>query len=216
MSKSLLFPYIKELDSLSLDAVTQIIDESGVRCSIDSLNWADRYPYHPLTVVHAAHSGNALYFDFVVRCNYLSAVHHTNNSPVWDDSSVSVFIQPKQDGEYYNFDFNCIGAINAAHRLTRRPVSRLTDDEINMISVLPSCGSRPFREVEGLFTWTLLVRIPLSLLGIKYDGVPLKMRGNFCKCASGTSQPHFLSWSPINTPDPEFHSPEAFGDFILA
>lgn len=200
---------------MPLESTLPIIEEKGARCSIDSLNWANDYPYHPLTVVNIAHSSTAIYVDFFVRCNYLRAVNYQNNTPVWEDSSVSFFLMPKVPGEYWNFDFNCIGTINAAHRLTRRPVARLTDDEIAQIQVFASCGKSPFREVEGLFTWNVAAKIPFSLMGIEYQGSPIVMKGNFCKCATGTSQPHFITWNPVSTPTPEFHTPESFGDIIL-
>lgn len=215
-NKSLLIPHIESLDSVPLSETVGLLDERGVRCPIDSLNWAKDYPYHPLTIVNCAHSATALYLDFFVRSNYLRAENYENNSPVWDDSSVSVFLQPNDGGEYFNIDINCIGAINAARRVTRRPVTRFNDEEIAQIGVVASCGNRPFREVEGLFTWNLLVKIPFSLLGIEYHGKPVAMKGNFCKCATGTSQPHFLTWNPVESPKPDFHAPEAFGDIILA
>lgn len=126
------------------------------------------------------------------------------------------FVQPEGSKGYWNFEFNCIGTIKASHRESRNTaVTPLSDSDIASIAVLPSCGRRPFREVEGLFTWDILAAIPLSLLGLKYEGKPLELRGNFYKCASGTSQPHFLSWSPISTPAPDFHRPEYFGKIIL-
>ncbi|MDE6137165.1 MAG: hypothetical protein K2F97_06800, partial [Muribaculaceae bacterium] len=57
--------------------------------------------------------------------------------------------------------------------------------------------------------------IPLDLIGVHYEGKPVEMRGNFYKCASATSQPHYLSWNPIDTPEPDFHRPEFFGKLIL-
>ena len=41
------------------------------------------------------------------------------------------------------------------------------------------------------------------------------MKGNFNKCASATSQPHYLSWAPIHTAEPDFHHPECFGGIVL-
>jgi len=69
--------------------------------------------------------------------------------------------------------------------------------------------------VEGLFTWNLLVVIPLKLLGIDTVEPGTIFRGNFYKCASAASQPHFLSWNPIDTPAPDFNRPEFFGNLIL-
>ena len=125
------------------------------------------------------------------------------------------FVVPVPGGEYWNFEFNCIGTVNASHRMERPAPTRLTDNEIARIRRYGSCGSRPFRELEGIFTWNLLVVIPLDLIGVEYKGEALKMRGNFYKCASAASQPHYLSWNPIDTPAPDFHRPEFFGDIIL-
>ncbi|MDE6332301.1 MAG: hypothetical protein K2L80_06835, partial [Muribaculaceae bacterium] len=128
---------------------------------------------------------------------------------------VEFFVEPRKGGEYWNFEFNCIGTVNASHRFSRPEPVRLTDDEIDRIRRYASCGSRPFRELEGIFTWNLLVVIPLDIIGVEYNGSPVEMRGNFYKCASAASQPHYLSWNPIDTPHPDFHQPDFFGDITL-
>lgn len=216
MQKTLNVPYIADLDFLNTDAIFNRLESSGVRHNIGELNWKEQYPYHPLTTFTIAHSANYIYVNFFVRCNYLRAMNFENNSPVYEDSCVMFFVQPEGSKKYWNFEFNCIGTIKASHRESRNTaITPLSDSEIASIAVLPSCGRRPFREVEGLFTWDILAAIPLSLLGLKYEGKPLELRGNFYKCASGTSQPHFLSWSPISTPAPDFHRPEYFGKIIL-
>ena len=214
--KSLSIPYIPELDSMSPDDIIRTLDDRGARRPIDIVNWPDQYAYRPLTVFAVAHSGTAIYIDFFVRCNYLRAVNFTNNSPVHQDSCVEFFVQPHlDDPHYYNFEFNCIGTIDAARRLDRHNSERLTDEQLDTVRRTPSCGTRPFEEVEGMFTWNLLATIPLSLIGITYEGKPVKMRGNFYKCADMVTVPHFLSWSPVDTPQPDFHRPEFFGDLTL-
>lgn len=214
-NKSLHIPYIPELNDIPSEESLPLLLDKGVRESIQSLNWAAEYPYHPLTVFTTAHSGTHLFIDFFVRCNYLLAVNYTDNSPVSDDSCVEFFVAPGCDNHYWNFEFNCIGAINASHRTERRNPTRLTHGQLAEIKRYASCGDKPFREVEGLFTWNLLVIIPLSAIGVHYEGAPIKMKGNFYKCAAGSSQPHYLSWNPIKTPTPDFHRPEFFGDLIL-
>ncbi len=208
-------PCIEALDSSSLDEIMMILDEKGARQRIESLNWAKEFPYNPLTSIALAHSSEAIYIDFFVRCNYLRAVNYRNNSPVCEDSCVEFFVSPKCDNHYWNFEFNCIGAVNASHRSERRNPTRLTAAELDQIKRYASCGNKPFEEVEGLFTWDLVVVIPFSLIGEKYSSEPLRMKGNFYKCASGTSQPHYLSWSPIKTEKPDFHRTEFFGDIIF-
>ncbi len=214
--KTITIPRIDSLDELdSSDEIIQILDTQGTRATIDEANWANEYPYRPLATFAAAYSGRYLYVDFLTRCNYLRAVNSADQSPVSQDSCVEVFLQPHEDGEYWNFEFNCIGAINASHRLRRPEPTRLNAEELASVRRYPSCGTRPFREVEGLFTWNLLVAIPLSLLGIENPPHGTTIRGNFYKCASEASRPHYLSWNRISTPKPDYHRPEFFGKIIL-
>lgn len=213
--KSLNVPYIPELDSLNLEQVASILDEKGVRRTVDCLNWKDQYPYHPLTAFSIAHSDTCIYIDFFVRCNYLRAVNYKNNSDVYQDSCVEFFVAPEGVAPYYNFEFNCIGTIHAAKRMDRHSGQLLSDEQLNTVRRLASCGTRPFNELEGMFSWNLVVAIPLNLIGVKYEGKPITLRGNFYKCADATSDPHYLSWSPIDTPNPDFHRPEFFGNITL-
>lgn len=213
--KTLHVPYIPELDNLDYDNIIHRLEENGERRTIESLNWAALFPYHPLTTFNIAHSGKYIYIDFFVRCNYLRAVNYENNSPVSQDSCVEFFISPKSDNHYWNFEFNCIGTINASHRSERNNPTRLNDNELTQVIRYPSCGTRPFQELEGLFTWNLLIAVPMSLIGIEYNNSPIETMGNFYKCASGSSQPHYLSWNPINTEKPDFHRPDFFGKIIF-
>lgn len=215
--KTLHIPFLPELDRLTgSDAITNMVVDRGVRCPIDTLNWPGQFPYAPLSICSVAHTEKAIYLDFFVRCNYLRAVNTANNSSVHQDSCVEFFVQPRlDDPHYYNFEFNCIGTIHAAKRLDRHTGEKLTDAELDTVQRYPSCGTRPFQEIQGLFTWNLLVVIPLSTMGVEWKGEPIEMRGNFYKCADLASVPHFLSWNPITTEQPDFHRPEYFGKIIL-
>lgn len=208
-------PYLPKLDSLSSDEAIKMLDEQGKRQTIQCLNWKEQYPYRPLTAISIAHSGKYIYIDFLVRCNYLRAVNYENNSSVHQDSCVEFFVCPDGKLPYYNFEFNCIGTIHAACRQDRNNGTPLSDDKLARVIRHPSCGTRPFNELEGMFTWNLLVAIPLDLLGLVYENKPITMRGNFYKCADLTATPHFLSWAPIDTPEPDFHRPEFFADIVL-
>lgn len=209
-------PFIPELSQVdSLSEAARLLEERGRRISIDSLNWPADYPYHPLTVASAGHDGKDIYVDFFVRCNYLRAVNYENNSPVHQDSCVEFFVAPKGNVPYFNFEFNCIGTIHAACRMDRHNGKNLSDEDLARVRRYASCGSRPFNELEGLFAWDLCAAIPLELIGLKWDGKPVVMKGNFYKCADLTTFPHFLSWAPISTPQPDFHRPEFFQEIIL-
>jgi len=214
--KTLNIPYNSSLDGLSLEEVANALEDCGARFSVESLNWPDEFPYRPLTVVTAAHSEEFIYLEFLVRCNYLRAVHYTDNSPVSEDSCVEFFVSPNPTSNaYWAFEFNCVGTINASLCTDKGVCSPLPVEELKSIKRYASVGTRPFQEVEGSFIWSVVVAIPLKILGIDYKGQPIAMKGNFNKCAEATSQPHYLSWSPITTERPDFHQPEFFGNIIL-
>lgn len=118
---SLSVPFIPELDNLSKDEIIRRLEEAGARRTIDCLNWEEQFPYRPLTTIAVAHSGNFIYIDFFVRCNYLRAVNFENNSSVHQDSCVEFFVCPDGNLPYYNFEFNCIGTAHAACRQDRIP-----------------------------------------------------------------------------------------------
>lgn len=217
MKKTLRIPYAPELDTLNIADVANALEECGTRFPVECINWPDKYPYRPLTVVTAAHSGTHIYIDFLVRCNFLRAVNFTDNSPVSEDSCVEFFIEPKPGEPYCNIEINCIGTILAGRRRSRQDPerTRMSSEELSRIRRHATVGSRPFQEIEGSFIWCVTAAIPLDLIGLEYKGEPLEVRGNFYKCASATSQPHYLSWAPIDTPEPDFHQPSFFGRIIL-
>lgn len=208
-------PYAPALEEHTLPEMAGLLEEVGTRLSVESLNWPEEFPYRPLTVVSAAHSGRHIYLDFLVRCNYLRAVNYTPNSPVSEDSCVEFFVAVDNNPEaYWSFCFNCIGTIRAKRR-DASSCRFLTPGELSRVNVHASVGSRPFQEVEGSFIWSVTVAIPLDLLGLEYDGSPIELRANFNKCASSTSQPHYLSWAPIDSPHPDFHRPDCFAPLVL-
>ena len=74
-------------------------------------------------------------------------------------------------------------------------------------------------EISKSTTWVVEYRLPLKILG-KYAPVTKPAPGviwyaNFYKCADGSSHPHWLTWSKVDQPDPDFHRPEYFGRLVF-
>ena len=67
-------PYIAGLDAAHPCQAINILESEGTRRTVESLNWATEFPYHPLTTFSTGHNGEYLFIDFFVRCNYLRAV----------------------------------------------------------------------------------------------------------------------------------------------
>ncbi len=139
--KKIEFSYLPQLDSLSsFDAIVNLLDEKATRRTIEAVNWREQFPYQPLTTFTAAHSGKNIYIDFFVRCNFLRAENFTNQSKVSEDSCVEFFVEPVPGGEYWNFEFNCIGTVNASHRMERPalpalPTTRLRESDATVRAV---------------------------------------------------------------------------------
>ena len=55
----------------------------------------------------------------------------------------------------------------------------------------------------------------LQKLGAKITLDGQKVRGNIYKCGDKLPVPHFISWSPISTPAPDFHCPRFFGEMDI-
>ncbi len=214
--KRISIPRIDSLDSLSApEAISDLLDSKGVVGEINSLNWPDIFPSAPEASFVMAHSGHNLYIDFHVRANAILAKYDKDQSPVSEDSCVEVFLQPKEGGEYWNFEFNCIGALYASHRMTRPNPTRFVAEELASVRRYPSMERVTFEEKSGDFAWHLLVVIPLSLMGIDSPSSGTVIRGNLYACASRATTPYYLSWNPITTEKPDFHRPEFFGELIL-
>lgn len=215
-NQMLYVPKIGDLDITNVDNVINALEENGVRRPIDSLGWPDKYPYHPLTTFSMAHSADTLFIDFFVRCNYLRAVNYKPNTPVYEDSCVGLCLQsPTNSKSYISLMINCIGTLCGKIHSADGTMEAIPEELLSTITCYASCGTRPFRELEGLFTWNILAEIPFKLFGMESPEFPLEIKGNFFKCASGTSQPHFLSWMPIDSPTPNFELPDYFGKIIF-
>ena len=202
---------LPELDKMPLHMVGQYLDSHVEHEVIACLNWGEDFPYKPYSSFVIAVSCKRLYVYFSVISKDLRAVNTEDLSPVADDSCVEFFMQVPGRDEYWNFEFNCIGTLNASHRVERINPKRLTPQELSSIERYASCGTEPIEEQEGTYCWDLTVSIPLDLVGLDGDNLPDYIKGNLYKCAGKTAHRHYVSWSPIDDSKPNFHRPDCFG-----
>lgn len=212
--KRLKVPFIPVLDVLDVTSIEPILEVQSSIDFISCANWSN-YPYKPISAINIARSKQNLYLRFCVEGNSLKASYDTDNSPVHKDSCVEFFMKKVDDPYYINFEFNCIGTCDAAHRLSREKKTAFTPEEYKSIIRYPSIPRKTFDEKKGIHRWSLIVVIPLKLMGLDPENLPKKIMGNFYKCADETENPHFVSWSPIDLPEPDFHCPDFFGEIYL-
>lgn len=211
--KRVIIPYIEALNDAKIEYAGDILENEGKREAVDKLNWPKEYSYRPITTFNIGYSSDAIYVKYDVHGSMLRAIYTNDQDPVYEDSCVEFFCKKPEDDYYMNFEFNCIGTCLATRRKSRtEAVKPLSPEEMQLIGRHSSLTRRAFKEMEGMFTWDLTVRIPFSLLGFKEKEIPEKLFGNFYKCADGTESPHYLSWAPIKTETPDFHRPEFFGE----
>ena len=185
----------------------------SVQFEIGESNWGDAFPNYAQTDVAAAYDKDYLYLSFLVNSPSFRLENHADQSPVSEDCCVEAFFQPVEGGEYWNFEFNAGGWLNASHRLTRPNPTRLTADELATVSrKAMDADLRPKAGEAG--AWTLSVSIPFKLMGIKAKR-GTRIRANFYSCASKADKPYYQSWNAIGTERPDFHRPEFFGEIEL-
>ncbi|GAB6394972.1 MAG: hypothetical protein MdMp024_1284 [Bacteroidales bacterium] len=212
--KKLIIPCLPALDVLDISSVGFLMENKSQRNYIDVLNWTD-FVYKPIVAFDVARSNTDLYIRYFVKGNSLKAVYETDGSPVHEDSCVEFFMKKTDAPMYMNFEFNCIGTCNAAYRMSRDVKTPLSEEEYASIRRYSNLTPQTFYEKKGVYSWELVVAIPLRLMDLQPERLPEKILGNFCKCADDTDFPHYVSWNPIDTPAPDFHCPEFFGEMFF-
>ncbi len=200
--------FIRNIESLRNNEVRLVMRDRLEPHPIDCVNW-EAYPYAPRVNVRVAHSDTALALMFEVEEEHLRAVTTTSNGPVWEDSCVEFFVKNPEGEGYFNFEINCIGTALAAFRRSRTDADHFDEERMSRVRHFGSLPQEPVDQVGEGQRWWMVEIIPFSLLGL--ERAPQSLKCNFYKCGDGCLKPHFLSWSPIASAEPNFHCPEFFG-----
>ena len=209
-------PFLACLQGVNAQVAAPILLNQGNILKIDRVNWPIEFPACPQTVVHLATSMDTLYIRYDVTGQQLRALASKDQMAVWCDSCVEFFCQLPSRKSYVNFETNCIGSMVASRREGRdKNVRMFTPKQMALIDRYASEGREPFAEKDGTFTWFVVIAIPWSLI-TNGKGKPSSILANFYKCADDTKQPHYVSWSPIDLPHPDFHCPAFFRDINIS
>lgn len=208
-------PELSELTSKDLSHSIDLLKRLTFN-SITCNNWEDQFPYTPKASFVIAHNGAELFIHFHVEESCTVARVNVDHGRVYEDSCVEFFFAPDEHG-YYNFEFNCIGKMLLAYRKERKDSEPAALELMQQIIRFSSLGSSTFSERKEDTSWDLTVVIPISLL-FKHSYTSWKgVRGtaNFYKCGDKLSQPHYLSWNPIENEKPNFHLEHYFGSIDI-
>ncbi len=177
--------------------------------------------HRPRTQCKLLYDQDRIYGIFLINDQHVRCVHTEFQSEVYKDSCVEFFVQPKATGGYFNFEFNCGGALLASFITDPTRVSGtvkefipLTPEDNLQIKRFSSLPPIVEPEITQKITWFLEFSIPFTVLE-KYAGTLTEVSGliwraNFYKCGNETSHPHWGSWSPLR--ELNFHLPDDFGE----
>lgn len=193
----------------------KLLLETGAEAAIDQANWKAGFPKILPVAVRAVHDGETLFLYYMVEGEFIRAVNTRDFGSVWEDSCVEFFMQRDGESGYRNFECNILGTL-----LSRRHETRDKGEE--QIQEMPSVfryGTICHRYVGNrqVSDWTMYLEIPKKAMGFEtHESLSgQRIRANFYKCGDKTPEPHFLSWNPIDLPEPNFHVPQFFGSIEL-
>jgi len=195
-----------------LDTISAALDRLKERHHIDTLNWKG-YNYKPPVEFAIAYGDEEIFLKYYVTEEYFKAEKTETNQMVCEDSCVEFFVSPENDGIYYNLEFNGIGTILLGTGTGRADSKRADPYIISEIRRKTSVGDKPVKEKTGKFEWTITIAIPFKVFFHHKIG---NLKGktfmaNFYKCGDMLSVPHYVTWNPVGTENPDYHQPKYFG-----
>ncbi len=206
--------FIKEIKikkPVTFAEAEHLLEQHSVTHTIGNLNWKE-FSYKPEVRFRIAHISNEIWLKYYVKEKYVKAIETRTNGDVYKDTCVEFFIAPTGKN-YYNFEISCIGTIHLAYGEGRNGRKFVDPDMIAKIERVSTLGNQPFEEKSGNFDWEIMIRIPVEVL--TYSKIKslsgLKGTANFYKCGDETSIPHYVTWNPVKTKEPDYHRPEFFG-----
>jgi hypothetical protein len=199
-----------------LAEIAAALDTETAATRLTCVNWP-AYPECPSAAFRIGHTGSEVWLKFDVREPRVRARETRSHGDVYLDSCVEFFVA-FGDTAYYNLELNCIGTAHLGYGAGRAGRRFVPLPLMARLAVRSSLGTAPFDEKTGGFAWSLTARIPLACFAFDAltDLSGRTARANVHTCNSGVSVQHYVTWKPIQTPAPDYHRPEFFGEIRFA
>jgi hypothetical protein len=210
---SLTVPYINDIDQHTPLRDISVVLDAAPKQELVYAPWTE-YPYRPKVQFSMAHGSDAVFIKYFVKEKSIRAVNTTHHSPVYNDSCVEFFIGFDDEAAYYNFEFNCIGTHLIGYGEDKQNRTLLPDDIGQQIKYKAVLTNDQSGETIG---WELTLLIPVTAFCF-HNIQSLKGRNcvaNFYKCGDELPEPHFVTWSNIQWPQPNFHLRQFFGTLVF-
>ena len=211
---------VKKLTAGHVNAkdIPTLLDAQGIAFeAVDCVDWKEAFPYAPQVAFRMAYTADALLIHYKVNEESVRAVAAEDNGRVWEDACCEFFCTPADDSTYYNIECNCIGTVLVGYGATRENRTPAPVGIVRGVKRWSSLGDQPFDLKAAPAEWQLALVIPFTTFFKhtidSFDG--RTVRANFYKCGDKLPKPHFLSWSAIDLPSPDFHCPAFFGEVVF-
>lgn len=215
--KELMVEKIPQKGQTDISNVKKLLESHTSLHTIDVVNWKE-FSYKPEVHFRIGHANNEIWIVFYVREKHILAQRTNTNSSTHKDSCVEFFIDPRKDGNYYNFEFNAIGTTHLAYGPSIQKRKFIDPAMIDsLIRTHSSLGTESIDLQNGNQSWDLTVVIPAEILIHENTKTVsgLSANANFYKCGDETIEPHYLSWNPVLVERPSFHQPRYFGRLVF-
>ena len=195
---------IKKTVNRKLDMFDAEWEKANV-AEVTHINW-NEFPDAPYTTAKILYNDYGIWVqmqtdekDILARCT-------KQNGPVSNDSCMEFFFRPNEnDPHYLNFEFNAFGTMYHAVRTDRYNFKNpeVTNSFFDVKSYIE----------EG--NWILQYCIPFTYIDAHFGSHTKTMYGNLYKIGLDTVLKHSATYAPIDWPNPDFHRPEFFVEFVL-
>ncbi len=178
----------------------------------------DKPLFTPTVQARMMYDNENLYVIFRVNDRYVRCLVTEICGPVYEEPAVEFFFSPDPafPDRYFNLEINCGGTpLMNYNDFSTKQRNPLDVEDIRKVEIAHSLPQIVDPEITEPVTWTIEYRIPLEMLA-RYSKILLpkpgiEWRANFYNIAEKGTNIHFLTWSPVNNPVPNFHLPQFFG-----
>lgn len=176
--------------------------------------------FRPVVKAKMMYDRENLYLIYKVDDRHVRVQNDKFNSSVSSDACVEFFFSPDKDWplRYFNVEINAGGtALMAFHTDGKR--TNMLEEDFKNVQIAHTLPRKLDQEISEPVTWFLEFKLPLTLLK-KYTDITqpekgVKWKANFYKTSSKSTNPHYLTWSLVHSPKPQFHLPQYFGTLIF-
>ena len=189
------------------------ITKSGSTFCLDNYPWEKDFPARPETKVTISWDESGFHVHFVSYETNLRAVETAHNTLVCQDSCMEIFMQyaAETDPRYINIEINPNCAAYSAVSYDRGHSVLIDPADIDTLGI----KTKVYDDRWEIDYSVSVAYIQKYLPSYRHEAGAV-LRGNFYKCGDLTDHPHYACFNNIAVPNPDYHRPEFFAEFILA